>query len=107
MDEVEQNFLQTQSKKPLIWLRYIDDVFFIWTHGVQELEIFFINWDSFTPNLCFIHAASNICIPFLDLTVKLIERGYPESVTKKEMKKVPFSKQGQKSKKVEKEYHLL
>ena len=33
MDEVEQKFLETQSKKPLIWLRYIDDIFFIWTHG--------------------------------------------------------------------------
>ena len=33
MDEVEQKFLETQSKKLLIWLRYIDDVFFIWTHG--------------------------------------------------------------------------
>ena len=35
MDEVEQNFLETQDKKPLIWLRYIDDIFFIWTHGEQ------------------------------------------------------------------------
>ena len=33
MDEVEQKFLETQDKKPLIWLRYIDDIFFIWTHG--------------------------------------------------------------------------
>ena len=30
MDEVERKFLETQSKKPLIWLRYID-IFFIWT----------------------------------------------------------------------------
>ena len=28
MHEVEQKFLETQSKKPLIWLRYIDDIFF-------------------------------------------------------------------------------
>ena len=31
-----------------------------------------------------------------------IKRGYPESVIEKEMQKVHFSKQGQKSKKVEK-----
>ena len=31
-----------------------------------------------------------------------IKRGYPESVIDKEMKKVRFSEQGQKSKKVEK-----
>ena len=32
MDEVDQKFLETQSKKPLIWLRDID-IFFIWTQG--------------------------------------------------------------------------
>ena len=73
MDEVEQNFLQTQSKKPLIWLRYIDDIFFIWTHGEQELEIFLKHLNSFTPNLSFTHEASKNCIPFLDLKVKLID----------------------------------
>ena len=36
-----------------------------------------------------------------------IKKGYPESVIEKEMKKVRFSQQGQKFKKVEKvEYHL-
>ena len=35
MDEVEQKFLETQRKKLLTWLRYIDDMFFIWTHGEQ------------------------------------------------------------------------
>ena len=29
MNEVEQMFLETQSKKPLIWLSYIDDILFI------------------------------------------------------------------------------
>ena len=35
MDEVELKFLEKQSKKLLIWLRYIDDILFIWTHGEQ------------------------------------------------------------------------
>ena len=73
MDEVEQNFLQTQSKKQLSWLRYIDDIFFIWTHGEQELEIFLKHLNSFTPYLSFTHEASKSCIPFLDLKVKLID----------------------------------
>ena len=29
MDEVETSFLETQEMKPLVWFRYIDDVFFI------------------------------------------------------------------------------
>ena len=26
--------------QPFVWFRYIDDVFFIWTHGKEELENF-------------------------------------------------------------------
>ena len=75
MDEVGQKFLETQSKKPLIWLRYIHDMFFIWTHGEQELERFLNLKDlnNFTPNLSFTHEASKNCIAFLDVKVKLID----------------------------------
>ena len=37
-DEVETSFLETQEMKPLVWLRYIDDVFFIWTHGQEKRD---------------------------------------------------------------------
>ena len=37
MDEIETNFLQTQEFQPLVWFRYIDNVFFIWTHGPDKL----------------------------------------------------------------------
>ena len=32
MDHVETEFLEMQKHRPLVWFRYIDDVFFIWTH---------------------------------------------------------------------------
>ena len=35
MDKLERDFLKYQELTPLFWYRYIDDVFFIWTH-VQE-----------------------------------------------------------------------
>ena len=73
IDKVEQKFLETRSKKPLIWLRYIDDIFFICTHGKQELERFLKDLNTFTPNLSFTHEASKNSIPFLDLKVKLID----------------------------------
>ena len=62
-----------QSKKMLIWIRYIDDIFFVWTHGEQELVRFLKDLNSFTPNLNFTHETSKNCIPFLDLKVKLID----------------------------------
>ena len=40
MDQVEQKFLAMQINQPLIWLRYLDDISFIWTHGEKELEKF-------------------------------------------------------------------
>ena len=40
MDQVEQKFLAMQINQPLIWFRYINDIFFIWTHGEKELEKF-------------------------------------------------------------------
>ena len=38
MDKFEITFLKTQKLQPFVWFRYIDDVFFIWSHGKEELE---------------------------------------------------------------------
>ena len=40
MGKIVTNFLDTQVFKLLVWFRYIDDVFFIWTHGKEKLEEF-------------------------------------------------------------------
>ena len=40
MDQVERKFLAMQINQPLIWLRYIDDIFFKCTYGEKELEKF-------------------------------------------------------------------
>ena len=53
MNQVEQKFLEMLNKKLLIWLRYIDDNFFIWTHGEQELETILKDLNNFIPNLSF------------------------------------------------------
>ena len=40
MDQVESKFLQTQKFQPLVWFRYIDDIFLIWTHDENSLKNF-------------------------------------------------------------------
>ena len=60
-----------QINQPLIWLRYIDDIFFIWIDGEKELEKFMSSFDSFTPNLKFTYESSKKDISFLDLKVSL------------------------------------
>ena len=37
MGKLEREFLRTQNKLPLVWWRYIDDIFAIWTHGEPSL----------------------------------------------------------------------
>ena len=44
MDRFENDVLNSFREKtgfaPLVWFRYIDDIFFIWTHGEEALEEF-------------------------------------------------------------------
>ena len=71
MGQVKQKFLGTPINHPLIWLRYIDDVLFIWTHGEKELEKFTSSFNSLTPNLNFTYESSKKDMSFLDLKVSL------------------------------------
>ena len=71
MDEVETSFLDTQELKPLVWFRYIDDVFFIWNHGQEKLDSFLEEFNRFNPHLKFTHESSKESIHFLDLNVMI------------------------------------
>ena len=61
-------FLETQT---FWWVRYIDDIFFIWTHGQEKLKVFLEDLNKFPPNLKFTSDSSEENVAFLDLTVKL------------------------------------
>ena len=71
MDKTETDFLKTQDLQPFIWLRYIDDIFFIWTHGEAELKRFMEKLNQFLPNLKFTYESSQKKVAFLDLNVSL------------------------------------
>ena len=40
MADFEEKMLESFEKKPMIWWRYIDDIFFIWEHGEESLKVF-------------------------------------------------------------------
>ena len=40
MADFEEKMLETFEKKPMIWYRYIDDIFFIREHGQESLKVF-------------------------------------------------------------------
>ena len=51
MDDVESKFLETHFLQSLIWLRYTDDVFFIWTHREEKLQLFLTDLNNYILNL--------------------------------------------------------
>ena len=71
MDEIVTEFLEIQELGPIIWVRYIDDIFFIWTHGRKSLERFLINLNDFHPNIKYTWEISDCKVNFLDLIVSL------------------------------------
>ena len=73
MNELERAFLQIQDHQPFLWLRYIDDIFFIWAHGEKRLQTFLEKLNKFQPNIKFTHESSKEKISFLDLNVKISE----------------------------------
>ena len=67
MDEVKTGFLETQELQPLVWFRYIDDIFFIWNHSGDELNKLLENLNSINSNLRFTYEISKDNINLLDI----------------------------------------
>ena len=65
------SFLETQEMNPLLWFRYIDDIFFIWAHGQKKLDSFLEELNRYNTDLKFTSESSKTSIPFLDLKVSL------------------------------------
>ena len=47
MGKLGWEFLHTPDKVPLVWWRYINDVFAMWTHGEESLCLFMENSNSY------------------------------------------------------------
>ena len=69
MGKFERQFLQTQNKLPLVWWRYIDDVFAIWTHGVPCLNVFLRELNNYHTTIKFTAEWSAKEVIFLDTRV--------------------------------------
>ena len=51
MAALEEKILNKVKKKPNVWWRYIDDIFFIWEHGEESLKEFLNEINSFHPTI--------------------------------------------------------
>ena len=79
MDAIETMILSSVHHKPAIYMRYIDDIFGVWTHGSDTLDGFLDYLNSFHETLKFTIERSDYSdkrqIPFLDTLVTLEENG--------------------------------
>ena len=73
MDRIENKFLDSEIVKPWLWLRHIDDIFFIWTECEDKLEGFLNRLINFHPNLRFTHQKSKFSDNFLDVSVSIVD----------------------------------
>ena len=71
MHKFEQDFLSTQSLKPSLYLRYIDDIFIIWQHGEEALVRFHNSINSFLPTIRLDLNFSTQSVTFLDTKVSI------------------------------------
>ena len=53
MGKFEQNAIDNTVYKPLVWWRFIDDVFMVWTHGEELLKNFISYLNSIHPSIKF------------------------------------------------------
>ena len=73
MDRFETKALENWPLRPLLWLRFIDDIFMIWIYGEDKLQEFITYLNSIHPTINFTHEFSYTHISFLDTTVKINE----------------------------------
>ena len=69
MGKLEWEFLWTQDKVPLVWWRYIDNVFAVWTDSEEPLRLFVENLNSYQTTIKFTATWSSEEIIFLDTRI--------------------------------------
>ena len=68
---LEKRLLDSSEITPWIWWRFLDDIFVIWLHSYEELEMFLARLNRFHENVKFTWEIAYDRIAFLDVTVVL------------------------------------
>jgi len=71
MADFEDKYVYNYKLQPTTWLRYIDDIFLVWTHGKEEFNSFLQHLNTCHPTIKFTAEVSHNSVNFLDTTVKL------------------------------------
>ena len=71
----EKNALRNAPFQPHTWLRYIDDIFMIWTKSPENFKIFIAYLNNIQPTIKFTSSHSPTNVLFLDVHVSLTSDG--------------------------------
>ena len=70
MEFFEESALELTDSRPSFWLRYVDDTFVIWPHGLESLHLFLQFLNSIRPSINFtMELEKEDKLPFLDVLV--------------------------------------
>ena len=79
MGVLESKFLASWTGlAPRMWRRYIDDIFFLWNEGEEELKLFLSHLNESHPTIKFTatYDFATRAVPFLDTVVSIGADGY-------------------------------
>ena len=65
----ESEALKKCPKQPHAYFRFLDDIFIIWPHSLEDFDIFFQTLNSHESNIKLKSTISDKCINFLDVTI--------------------------------------
>ncbi len=75
MGDFKDRHVYTYHLQPLVWYRFIDDIFMILTHGPEALDTFIQHLNSAHRIIKFTHEISNTQISFLNILIKKDQNG--------------------------------
>ena len=75
MAGLKEEIFKNPKFKPFLWLLYLDDIFCLWTEGVDKLKVFFNYLNEFHPLIKFTMEYSEKQINFLDVLVTKSDSG--------------------------------
>ena len=75
MSIFERKLSTGSCNKPLVWFRYIDDIFAIWTYGEDKFNDFMPYINSIHSSFQFSCNYSPECVQFLDVSVSVDNSG--------------------------------
>ena len=73
MNDAESKFLETEPLQPVIRFIYIDDMFFVWTVGEENLHSFLTDLNNYNLHIKFRYEFNQERISFLYLNLSFCD----------------------------------